>query len=130
MCMVRWIRFRTISFTAILLWWSMGGVWGQERSTSSLHVISLDSTKVAWITLTEKLEVVIAFKEPIDGMHSAMWNKARDIEAALKVIDLLRKSRIQALEVSGKDAQGIGDNQRCKVRCEVLGFRFSPEGRD
>ncbi len=123
-------RFRTISLAVILLCWSIGGVFGQDRGTSSLHVIFLDATKVAWITLTEKLEVVIAFKEPIDEIHSAMWNKARDIDAALKIIDLLRKSRIQALEISGKDALSIGGNQRCKVRCEVLGFRFSPEGRD
>lgn len=130
MFMVRWFRFRTISLAVILLWWFIGGAAGQDRGTSSLHVISLDSTKVAWITLTEKLEVVIAFKEPIDEIHSAMWNKARDIDAALKVIGLLQKSHIQALEISGKDALSISGNQRCKVRCEILGFRFSPGGRE
>ena len=128
---MRRFRYPTVSLAAaILLWWGIGVVFGQDRGTSSLHVISLDSTKVAWITLTEKLEVVIAFKEPIDEIHSVMWNKARDIDAALKVIDLVRKSHIQALEISRKDALSIGSNQRCKVRCEILGFRFFPGGRD
>jgi hypothetical protein len=128
--MVRWFRFRTISLVFLLLCWFIEAGFGQDRSITALHVVSLDSTKIAWITLTEKLEVVVAFKEPIDEMHSAMWNKARDIDAALKMIGLLQKSHIQALEISGKDAMSIGGNQRCKVRCEILGFRFSPESRD
>ena len=124
------LRFCAGILVALLFYWPLGLAFGDDRGTSSLRVIVLDPAKVAWITLTEKLEVVIAFKEPIDEIHSAMWNKARDIDAALKIIDLLRKSRIQALEINGKDALSIGGNQRCKVRCEVLGFRFFPEGRD
>jgi len=124
------LRFCAGILVALLFCWPLGLAFGDDRGTSSLRVIVLDPAKVAWITLTEKLEVVIAFKEPIDEMHSAMWNKARDIDAALKMIDLLQKSRIHALEISGKDALSISGNQRCKVRCEILGFRFSPGGRE
>lgn len=128
--MTRDFRFRAVILGLLLFCWSLGLAFGDDKGTSSLRVIVFDSTKVAWITLTEKLEVVIAFKEPVDEVHSAMWTKARDIDAALKMIDLLQKSRIHALEISGKDALSLGGNQRCKVRCEILGFRFSSGNRD
>jgi hypothetical protein len=101
-------------------------VAAQEKGASSFHVISLDVGKIAWITLTEKLEVVIAFKEPIDDIHSAMWTKARDIDSALTLVDLLQKTRIQSLEVDTKDPLSLRGAQRCKVRCEIVGLRFAP----
>jgi hypothetical protein len=101
-------------------------VLGKEKDASPLHVIGLDLQNVAWITLTDKLEVVIAFKEPVEGIHSAMWRKAGDITTALTLIDLLQQARIQSLEINTKDPLSIGGSQRCKVRCELVGWRFAP----
>jgi hypothetical protein len=101
-------------------------VLGKEKDASPLQVIPLDAQNVAWITLTEKLEVVIAFKEPIEEIHSAIWKKAGDIDAALKLVELLQKPLIQSLEINTKDPLSIRDNQRCKVRCEIVGLRFAP----
>ncbi|WP_447600225.1 hypothetical protein [Nitrospira sp. Nam80] len=98
----------------------------QEKGSSPFHVVPFNVDKVAWITLTEKLEVVIAFKDPIDEIHSAMWTKARDIEAALKLLELFQKSLIQSLEINTKDPLSLRDVQRCKVRCEIVGLRFAP----
>jgi hypothetical protein len=113
-----------ISALSLLLFAS--SVLAQEKGMSPIHVIPFEVQKVAWITLTEKLEVVIAFKEPVDEIHSAMWTKARDIDAALKVVELMQKSLIQSLEINTKDPLSLRDNQRCKVRCEIVGLRFAP----
>lgn len=101
-------------------------VLGKDKDVSPLQVIPLDADNVAWITLTDKLEVVIAFKEPIEEIHSALWKKANDIDAALKLVELLQKTAIQSLEINTKDPLSIRDNQRCKVRCEIIGLRFAP----
>jgi hypothetical protein len=101
-------------------------VSGQEKATSPIHVIPLDGQNVAWITLTDKLEVVIAFKDPVEEIHSAMWKKAGDIDAALRFVELLRKALVQSLEINTKDSLSIRENQRCKVRCEIVGLRFAP----
>ena len=98
----------------------------QEKGSSPYHVVPFNADKVAWITLTEKLEVVIAFKDPIDEIHSAMWTKARDIDAALTLVELFQKSLIQSLEINTKDPLSLRDVQRCKVRCEIVGLRFAP----
>ena len=98
----------------------------QEKGLSSFHVVPFNADKVAWITVTEKLEVVIAFRDPIDDVHSAMWTKARDIDAALKLVELFQKSLIQSLEINTKDPLSLRDAQRCKVRCEIVGLRFAP----
>ena len=87
---------RTISWTVIsalaLLLYTIPAL-GEEKTATPLHVIPLDAQNVAWITLTDKLEVVIAFKEPIEEIHSAMWKKAGDIDAALRFVELVRKAR-------------------------------------
>ena len=112
--------------SALSLFLFAASVSAQEKGASPIHVIPLDARKVAWITLTEKLEVVIAFTEPVDEIHSAMWTKARDIDAALKLVELMQKSLIQSLEINTKDPLSLRDNQRCKVRCEIVGLRFAP----
>jgi hypothetical protein len=113
-----------ISIASALLF--VSAVPAQEKGSFPLHVIPFNPDKVAWITLTEKLEVVIAFKDPIDDIHSAMWTKARDIDAALKLVELFQNSLIQSLEISTKDPLSLRDVQRCKVRCEIVGLRFAP----
>jgi hypothetical protein len=113
-----------ISIASALLF--VSAVPAQEKGSFPIHVVPFSPDKVAWITLTEKLEVVIAFKDPIDDIHSAMWTKARDIDAALKLVELFQKSLIQSLEISTKDPLSLRDVQRCKVRCEIVGLRFAP----
>ena len=98
----------------------------KEKDASPLQVIPLDAQNVAWITLTDKLEVVVAFKEPVEEIHSAIWKKSGDIDAALKLVELLQNTLIQSLEINTKDPLSIRDNQRCKVRCEIVGVRFAP----
>jgi hypothetical protein len=100
--------------------------FAKDREVSPLHVIPLDAANVAWITLTDKLEVVIAFKEPIEEIHSVMWKKAGDIDAAMTLVELVQNASIQSLEINTKDPLSIRDNQRCKVRCEIVGLRFAP----
>ena len=116
--------FWTVIPVLVLLLYAIP-VSGEEKTASPIHVIPLDTQNVAWITLTDKLEVVIAFKEPIEEIHSAMWKKAGDIDAALKLVDLLRKTLVQSLEINTKDPLSIRENQRCKVRCEIVGLRFA-----
>jgi hypothetical protein len=99
---------------------------GEEKGASPIHVVPLDTQNIAWITLTDKLEVVIAFKEPIEDIHSAMWKRAGDIDAALKLVELLQTTLIRSLEINTKDALSIREHQRCKVRCEIVGVRFAP----
>ena len=118
---IAWIAISAVSLLLYAL-----PVSGEEKATSPIHVVPLDGQNVAWITLTDKLEVVIAFKEPIEEIHSAMWKKAADIDAALKLIELLRKTLVQSLEINTKDPLSIRENQRCKVRCEIVGLRFAP----
>ena len=118
------ISWTVISALAVLLYAIPAS--GEEKTTFPLHVIPLDAQNIAWITLTDKLEVVIAFRDPIDEVHSAMWTKARDIDAALKLVELFQKSLIQSLEINTKDPLSLRDAQRCKVRCEIVGLRFAP----
>lgn len=101
-------------------------VFGEEKGASPIHVVPLDAQNIAWITVTDKLEVVIAFKEPVEDIHSAMWKKAGDIDAALKLVELLQTSLIRSLEINTRDALSIREHQRCKVRCEIVGVRFAP----
>ncbi len=119
------IHILTFIASAVLF---VSAVPAQEKGSFPIpiHVVPFNPDKVAWITLTEKLEVVIAFKDPIDDIHSAMWTKARDIDAALKFVELFQKSLIQSLEISTKDPLSLRDVQRCKVRCEIVGLRFAP----
>jgi|SoiMethySBSTD1v2_1073268.scaffolds.fasta_scaffold3944221_1 hypothetical protein len=118
------ISWTVISALAVLLYAIPAS--GEEKTTFPLHVIPLDAQNIAWITLTDKLEVVIAFKEPIEEIHSAMWKKAGDIDAALRFVELVRNTVVQSLEINTKDALSIRENQRCKVRCEIVGLRFAP----
>ena len=121
---MRAMYWTALSAVALLLY--ALPVSGQEKATSPIHVIPLDGQNVAWITLTDKLEVVIAFKDPVEEIHSAMWKKAGDIDAALRFVELLRKALVQSLEINTKDSLSIRENQRCKVRCEIVGLRFAP----